>query len=430
MIKKFLFDLSGFANYRELWLNRLIVLLAFVLPFSEGFAKKILAVIFLLWLSTLNKEKIFNTLKERPIIYFGILTLAMLLSVVYTTEYSYNLTLFNRFVIYILLPMMIISSSVRKDYIMIVISGFLFSMFISEVISYGILFDFWLELKHGYPVYFMPHVFYGVLLSFTILIMTYHATRIQNKLYKMVIIFFILTMIGNLVISGARTGQIILVLSFILTNLLFYKIKMRLILKIVLLPIIISSIAYNVYPKFKVRADRIIIDIEQVVEKQNYNTPLGTRIGGYVLTYKMIQSNTIFENLFGHGAGDIHKEKAEASKKYFGGKMFEQEYFSQFHSSYMDVFGWLGLVGLVLTVLFLYSIYRIKIEDEFLRYIKLSLFFVLVFAYFPDSGLDSQYVMLLTSIFIGLLLVQQRLEREEITPIIESDNSINNRAKD
>lgn len=110
--------------------------------------------------------------------------------------------------------------------------------------------------------------------------------------------------------------------------------------------------------------------------------------------------------------------------------MFEQEYFSQFHSSYMDVFGWLGLVGLVLTVLFLYSIYRIKIEDEFLRYIKLSLFFVLVFAYFPDSGLDSQYVMLLTSIFIGLLLVQQRLEREEITPIIESDNSINNRAKD
>jgi hypothetical protein len=38
--------------------------------------------------------------------------------------------------------------------------------------------------------------------------------------------------------------------------------------------------------------------------------------------------------------------------------------------------------------------------------------------------------MLLTPIFIGLLLAQQRLERKEVTPTFESDNVINHREKD
>lgn len=420
MIKEFLISTDGFETRKQLWINRLIVILAFIFPFSEIYGKNIVTIMMVLWIFSLNKEKLLRVFKYPVVKYFGLLTLLMLVSTLYTTDYELNFKLFNRMWLYMLIPMIIIAYSARRDYILFSISAFILSMFINEVISYGILFGWWLNLKHGYPVYFMPHVFYGVLVSFVLMLMIYQITHIKSKFYKIIVFAFILTMIGNLVVSGARTGQVILIITFVLTSIIFYKIRFKALLAVILAPVVFIFIAYTTYPQFKDRVHYMIHDVEKIIDNKNYNTSFGTRISAYVLTYSMIHENSLFQNILGHGAGDLHEAKAQIAIKHHPKQMVTQERYSQFHSTYMDIFGWLGLIGIILLALFLYSILKIGVKDDFMRYIKISLFFVLIIAYLPDSGLDSQYIMLMSALFIGLLLAQSRHEESE-TRILEEE---------
>ena len=248
MIKKWILNLNGLSSYKELYLNRLIVLFSFIFPFSESTSKSIIVIIVLLFLSSSRWKILYAGVKQMPVLIILALTFFIYISASYTELYGDNIRYANRFVVYLLLPMWIISVSLTGKYIKYVINSFLFSMLINEIIAYGILFGWWLELSQGYPVYFMPHVFYSVLLSLTIMLMLYNI-----------------------------------------------KINYKLILTTLFLRIISFLAAYNIYAPFKMMMNDTV---KSFVDK-DYNTIFGTRIVAYVLISEMIEHNTFAENLKG-----------------------------------------------------------------------------------------------------------------------------------
>lgn len=229
-------------------------------------------------------------------------------------------------------------------------------------------------------------------------------------MFKVVEGFFIFTMFGNLILSGGRTGQITLIATFILTFLIYKKVTFKMMASLIMVPIIIFSITYKIYTPFQARANMFISDTQSILNKGDYNTSFGNRVFAYVITAKMLEVNDLKIILVGVGIDNVQNTKIAFIKKYFPDTPNMQSNFMQFHSSYVDVVWWVGLVGLVFVILFLISILRIKVQDPQMRYIKISLFFILIFAYLPDSSLDNQYIMIMTALFIGLLLAQEKYE--------------------
>lgn len=412
MIKYFILNLNGFENYRILWINRLIVFLAFMFAFRETVARSVLVFIFILWITVIKKEEILSAFKK-PVVAWLTLFIAMLASttVYLDSEHIFAWKFVIRFSLYLLIPMIMIATSIRKDYIVKVITAFIAGMLVNEIISYGIVFDLWLHLEDGYPVYFMAHVFYSVLLSFVMMLLIYKLMYEKSILLKIVASIFLVTMFGNLVMSGGRTGQITFIITFILTFLTYQRITLKTLVTIFFTPILAIFITYNLYTPFQNRADMFVEDTQKAFYANDFESSFGTRLFAYVLTEKMFEVKDTQTILFGVGIDDVQKKKTEFIKQYFPNTKNMQPNFMQFHSSYVDAIWWTGLVGFSFVMMFLVSIFRINVVDNQMRYIKLALFFTLIFSYLPDSSLDNQYIMILTAIFVGLLLAQEKVEK-------------------
>jgi hypothetical protein len=295
------------------------------------------------------------------------------------------------------------------------VTAFIFGMVLNELISYGILFGLWLHPTDGYPVYFMHHVYYSVLLSFVEMLLIYRVLHQKKIIVKILTLIFIMTMFGNLVISGGRTGQITLFITFIATFLIYKKVTWKSIASVFLLPIVAIFVTYMIYTPFQERMNLFVDDTKTAFYNNNYDTSFGNRIFAYVITAKRLEVENVTTILFGGGIDNSIKQKNELIQHYFPTTKNMQMDTMQFHSSYVDMVWWTGLVGLSFLIMFFISIFRIKIVDDEMRYIKVAFFFTLVLANLPDMTIENQYIMIMTAIFVGLFLAQEYDELKIMT---------------
>jgi hypothetical protein len=380
--KNLLLDKDGFKTYQALWVNRLFLIVAFLFAFSEIYIKSLIILIFFIWITVVKKTDFLRVIREPVILWLSLLILAITLFPLITPhDHKYALKFLERFSFYLLIPIIMIATSIRRDYVIKMVTAFIFGMLLNELISYGILFGLWLHPIDGYPVYFMHHVFYSVLLSFTVMVLIYRFMIEKNLFLKIVEVIFILTMFGNLVISGGRTGQLTLVATFVLTFLFFMKINMKRLLIIMVTPMMLFSLTYNTYPKFQERIDTFIDDTKVAIISHEYTSSFGNRLFGYVITAKMLEVEETKHILLGFGIDNVQNEKKALIAKWFPKTPNFQGEFIQFHSSYVDAIWWSGVVGFFLMLSFLIAIIRVKIRDENVKFLKISLFFTILFRY-------------------------------------------------
>ena len=411
MIRNFLLHRDGFKTYQMLWVNRLFLIIAFLFAFSEIYTKSLIIFTFFIWITVVKKADFLRVIREPVIIWLSLLILAITLFPLVTPhDHKYALKFLERFSFYLLIPIIMIATSIRRDYVIKMVTAFIFGMVLNEIISYGILFGLWLHLNDGYPVYFMHHVFYSVLLSFTLMALLYRFVIEKNIFLKIVEVIFILTMFGNLVISGGRTGQLTLVATFVLTFLFFMKINLKRLLIIIVSPVILFSLAYNTYPKFQERINMFTDDTKKAIVFHEYTSSFGNRLFGYVITAKMLEVEKTKNILLGFGIDNVQNEKKDLIAKWFSKTPNIQGEFIQFHSSYVDVIWWSGLVGFFLMLSFLIAIIRVKVQDPNINFLKISLFFIILFSSLADSIMDNQYTLVLMAIFIGVVLAQNKYE--------------------
>lgn len=392
------------------WINALIVLTAFVFPIHQNWAKTIMTLVFLLWLFTLgDREKLRFLLHNRVVQSATLLLVILALSLLWSEDLKSGINYVNRFAIYIYIPLLIVASSVKRETIPYIIKAFIFSMFLNELISYGMLFEIIpTQQKTDFPVAFMHHVPYSVLVAFTILLLGYEIKKSNDIKRQLFYAAFFITMTGNLVISGGRTGQLTLLLTLFFVILIYSRLSLRTLVLASLVPALIFVAAYFGYDQFNQRVHHAISDTQKALQQQNFNTSFGNRLASYVIAREILAEQSL---LVGVGIGDRDIEKNRIIQRDYSGQMNVAEAHGHFHSYFIDTLVGSGLLGLGALIALLLAIYNTRVVDSEIAYIKLVTLFTIIIADLPDRVLHQQNTMLFFAFFIGLVLAQYRIER-------------------
>lgn len=392
-------------NNINLYINYALIAYAFMIPISKAGTVFFELLLILLWFLEGNFKKKFTQYKSN----YLILSLAML--------FLYSIIiLFWKSDLYIGLDyikkywhfsvIFIIFTSLNEKYIKHIFSAFIFSMFISEIISYGMFFellDYTNPTYHGasktFPTPFLTHLDYSVYLSFTIIVLFYKLlskTDIQNKV---IYAFFALSMTTNLFINSGRTGQVIFIISLILVFTNSFQNKFKGLFLSILMVFSILSVAYNFSPNFHNRTNTVINDISNMINEHNFKGSITIRASFWVMGIDELTNKFSF----GSGIGNEMSNVPYYADKHGFDKKFLMEGYVDHHNMFITYGIQLGQIGLLLFLLVFVSLFRLKFSSPQLQ--GLNLVFIITFILWSSLGSTFHLMDAMTffALFAGLL---------------------------
>ena len=409
-----------FRNLLQIVLFFLILLFCFFVSFNPSIGKTLINNMFYVWLLTLNFKNIFYYLKSNKIfllivVFFVWISFSTFITP--TTNY-YN---YDNFVKYFLLPILIISTSIKTEYIKYLIISFIGGMFINELISYGIYFELIKEKFLGFsingnksnPVPFLTsHIEYTQFLSLTAIMSLFAIFKVNNKFIRLILIIFLITMITNLFLTTGRTGQFTLLMTSIILTIIYFKNNIKYILYSFLTILIVFMLAFNFSSNVNSRLKQGVDDIEKVLKNRDFNTSWGIRLSSYVIVPDIIK-NEKFNLFYGFGYCEVDREIQKIQIKELGEYMEFQ--YGHLHNTYITIFAGIGLIGLIIFFLIWYYLFKAKIEDSYLSYVRYTFLLVVTFGGFSSQLFWQREIMLLSSIFISIIIyVSSKNEKEQV----------------
>ncbi|MCT7533300.1 O-antigen ligase family protein [Aliarcobacter cryaerophilus] len=409
-----------FRNLLQIVLFFLILLFCFFVSFNPSIGKTLINNMFYIWLLTLNFKNIFYYLKSNKIfllivVFFVWISFSTFITP--TTNY-YN---YDNFVKYFLLPILIISTSIKTEYIKYLIISFIGGMFINELISYGIYFELIKEKFLGFsingnksnPVPFLTsHIEYTQFLSLTAIMSLFAIFKLNNKFIRLILIVFLITMVTNLFLTTGRTGQFTLLMTSIFLIIIYFKNNIKYIFYSFLTLSIVFILGFNFSSNVNTRIKQGFNDIEKVIKEKDYNTSWGIRLTSYIIIPDIIK-NEKFSLLYGFGYCAVDKEIQQIQTKVIGDYMKSQ--YGHLHNTYITIFAALGLIGLIIFLMIWYYLFKAKIEDSYLSYVRYTFLLVVTFGGFSSELFWQREVMLLSAIFISIIIyVSSKNEKERL----------------
>jgi len=402
----------------------IIILYAFVMPIDVSKSYLITKVMFVLWILSFDYKETYFTLRTNRLLQ-AILLLSALIAISYlwssipideSTSHQYyakaNHYMYN-YLRYYLVPLLIIVTKLKKEMIPIVIGSFLFSMFINEVISYGISFKFW-KTPHGTPSDPIPfhinHITYSTFIGFAILLSIYKFAHIKNYFLKSFYLIFLITMSINLFMSAGRTGQVALFLTLIILGILHINNNKKLLYSFIIL-IIVSASAYFNINTFHNRVNQAYNDVSKIIHNKNPDTSLGTRIMAFKTIPYLVNEDNI---LFGVGIGDKASYISTTLKKDFPYRLHNFDNHGYLHNYYLKMLVSNGIIGLTLYLLIYYYLFKLKTQTPFIIYISHSLGIYIFFYGLNADLFFFQEVMSLFALFLGIIIVDSLKEENVI----------------
>lgn len=397
-------------NYNK-YINYLAVFYAFTIPLSRaGIVFAALSMI-LLWLLEGNFKEKFKTITSYKFVNLGlILFLYLVLSISWSENTLQGFKHFERF--WYFGTFFVLITSLKKEYIKYIISAFILAMLISEVLSYGIVFEFW-QLKHGSPsnpTPIMYHVEYSLFLAFTSLLLLNKVFIEESIKYKIFYSIFFLTATGNLFLGQGRAGQLIFILSLFVLFIVNMKSKLKSFILAATLSIFVVFIAYNTSSTFEKRVNLSKMDIEKFLAG-NYSESWGARVSAWIATKEILESNL----LFGTGVGDFRDHYKElmitentprTSNKHVIGA-------AGYHSDFIEITASGGIIAMLLFISIFYYMYKLDIINKEYRNTLVILISVFAMGNIAASFLRLQFTMDLFSLFAALLVIVKQNEGRE-----------------
>ena len=381
-----------------------LLIFAFMLPLSRATNSFFIILLILLLILQGQYKQHIEKLKTSPFaISIFLFIIFTILSLLWTEDLDFGL---NQKRLYIpWLAIFAIALNVKKEQIFSIISAFILGMIVSEMLSYGMFFELWQIRGHGkeYPSPFMMHIDYSVFLAFTAIILL---NRLLSKRYskkeKLTILFFFITITGNLFINDGRTGQLAFLVGIFSTVFIHYKINLKSILASFVLIIIIFTSAYTFSDKFQTRFHAAQSDIEKIMKGQ-LNSSWGMRVAMYFVAADIVKENP----LIGVGVGDYKVAAEKALEKNDHGFSKEVVAFipkHHFHSQYLNILVQGGLIGLLIFLMIFYQFAKLSISDPELKELSLLIIIVMMTAFIAEPLLLKQFTNVLFILFAGLFL--------------------------
>ena len=346
-------------------------------------------------------------MKSTVIKVLGIFILLSLLSVIWSDDKIFALLYVKKYYHFLSIP--IIYLYFNPKYLKAVFNSFLLAMLISEIFSYGIFFEIihYKNILPDDPSPFMNHSDYSMFLAFTAVILLNRAFFTHHKWHRIFYIFYFLTTTSNLFLNGGRTGQFIFVAAVFLIIFLNIKHKVKAGIVALILTIGIVTIAYNASPVFNTRGAQAYHDITQTFIDKNYAGSFGIRVSLWILGANIFSDNI----LLGTGIGDesngmqkyVEKYNIERYKSHTSG-------FIDYHSMYVQYAAQLGILGLILVIFLMYSIFTIKFKYSLFRNICLAFATTILIYSIVGNPLHTIVPMSFFAFFVGLLIAISKHE--------------------
>lgn len=389
-------------------LNYMVVVHVFFLPLSRAGVSFFTVFLLLLWVIEGDFKNKASLLIKNKVVIAIVLFLAMnIVSLLWTNDVSSSLDYIRRY--WYLLPIVVLYTSIKKEFIPIILSAFIMGMFISEVISYGVYFDLW-EFKHATKNNispFMHHIEYSSFLAFTALILLSRIFSIEDIKLKILYSFFFITMSGNLFLTAGRTGQIALILGLYVLALISFKNKFKAVFISTVLTVLLVTAAYNYSTTFHDRVYDAINSTVNVIQSNDYCSSWGSRVGAYITAQDIILEHPIL----GAGISDnMDSFRNIVDMKYPYMKCIKS--LQHMHNQYLQVVTQLGFVGLFFFLFIFYNLGSMKLVSKEFSNMKYLYLTVLTIAFIAEVLFHRAFSLALFSFVVGLLLAQNRVENE------------------
>lgn len=343
------------------YINYFFIGFAFSIPISKALTSTFIALLIITWILEGSFKDKFSIIKHNK------LTLSIYLLITFSfisIFWSYNLSYSLEFNIgkywhFLIVP--IILTSFNKHYIKYVINAFLISMFISEIVSYGIFFELWSydNKPPSDPSPFMDHTIYSTFLAFTLILIISKLYKEKDLKWKVFYTIYFLTALSNLFINGGRTGQVGFLATILIISLIFYLHSYKTVIASIVFVILTLTTAYNFSPNFHDRVNQLEKDIEKGYYQENYNGSMSRR---YALW--RIGANIFLDSpIYGHGImGDI-----DLRNKYLEEYNFKVDTFKgylDYHNAFVQYAVQLGILGLLFYVFIFISLFTLKFKQK------------------------------------------------------------------
>ncbi|CAA6814326.1 MAG: Unknown protein [uncultured Campylobacterales bacterium] len=406
-MKTFIIENKNKINYNKVYFYS-ILLFAFCLPLSRAGISFFSIFLPLIWFIEGDiKAKFKQIYKDKVLFSLVLLVGYYILSILWSENYTEALGSMKMY--FYLCTLFVIATSLKKENIFKVISAFLLGMFVSEVIAYGVFFEFW-EFKHATPKNpspFMVHIAYSVFMAFTSLLIL---NKIISNKYKMsarfIYIIFFLTITGNLFLANGRTGQVAFIVGIVAIFIVHYRVSIK---SIFFSLILISTLLFSFYTisnTFKVRVNEAVVDIKDMKDMK-FDGSWGVRVAYWITTF-----NVLKEKPFGSGIGDYKVEtKKELSKEKYNFLNQETKKFMSKHhphNQYLLLLLQNGVFGIMLFLYFLFNFFTQKINNSELK--ELSIIFGVIYCvgFMAEPLLIKQFTVALFALFVGIFAVYRK----------------------
>jgi len=387
--------------------NYMAVLYAFCLPLSRaGIVFTSLSLI-LLWIIEGDfKKKVITLCTNYFVAATLILTSYMLLSLFWSDgSIDEGLYPFKRLWYYIVLFVFV--TSLKKEFIPHMLTAFISAMFISELLSFGMFFEFW-TMKHGTPsdpTPFMNHLEYSYYLCATsALLLVKFLLEKNNNWAKIIYGLLVLTTTINLFIIDGRAGQIaflLVVLALIIFN-MKNKVKAVFIASALLLSMVFSATALS--PSFNDRITAGLSELKSFVYDGTYSGSWGARLEFWDIGLTAVKQ----EPLLGIGIGDIASNLREGKQT---SDTIHNVPTGGYHSDFLETIVAGGLVGAILFIGIFVFLWRAKVRDPLVNNMRIIVTVLFIFGLIADNFLRAQFTIVLFTFFVGIVFAQQRYEK-------------------
>ena len=358
-------------------INYFIVALAFFIPISKAGTSFVEIMLILLWFIDGNFRSKLNEVRNNKFILTLLsFVLFSLLSVLWSNNTSFALNyIFKYWHFFIII---IIFTSLDKKYLEYIFSAFLASMFISEITSYGIFFEFWSykNILPSDPSPFMDHTSYSSYLAFTILILAYRILYTLDIRWKIIYGFYFFSSMTNLFVNGGRTGQVIFLLSIVIFLFINSKNKIKAVLYGLMVGLFVFLFSYMFSPTFKDRMDYTKFDIERAFTSGDYTGAFTSRVALWQIGTISALDNPII----GTGIGDeAFATKKDLENIGLGSFVTTKDNYCRvdYHNNFVQYFVQLGAIGLFIILLLYYYLWKLNIKET--PYKELKVLFIVIY---------------------------------------------------
>ncbi len=346
------------------YINYLLILFAFSIPFKLFLINTLSVVLFIMWLWEGNIDKKWKILKDEKIFWiflgFSVITLLSFLWSHSLSDGYYNNKIQNGITFWfaklgykpLILPVLL--THINRTLFKQIISAFLIAMFISEIISYGIFFEIW-HIKRATindPSPFLHRTYYSTFLVFTIFISLIRFKTQEKKALKLFYLFFALSATINLFVNGGRTGQLAFIFSAIYFALYHYRPTLKTFTITFVTLITLYFIAYQSSPVFNQRMHYTKESLHKL-KQGDMQTSFGQRVAIWIAVLEVVKEHP----LLGAGMGDSKKEIEKIQKKYFPTRSYINNLYhihNQFLQAYLDS----GIIAFLLLLMLFYLLFR------------------------------------------------------------------------